>query len=164
MGNALLLTTLKEDDFRVLRLNESGDTILTEDIYFDNAYGRLRDICVSPAGDIYISTSNRDGRGNNGFPIANDDRIIKIFNDNKEITGLQELSDSFIIYPNPTTNLISVNSTEKYSMRIYDFSSRLLLSIDQSNSINISTLKNGSYLLKLTSEDKKSTFIKIVKK
>ncbi|TXI32159.1 MAG: PQQ-dependent sugar dehydrogenase [Niabella sp.] len=38
-------------------------------------FGRIREVTESPSGEIYISTSNRDGRGS---PKANDDRIYKI--------------------------------------------------------------------------------------
>ena len=41
-------------------------------------FGRLRSICVSPAGDIYIATSNRDWNPNS-TPAKNDDRIIRIY-------------------------------------------------------------------------------------
>jgi glucose/arabinose dehydrogenase len=38
-------------------------------------YGRLRDVHQGPDGNLYILTSNRDGRGN---PVKNDDRILRI--------------------------------------------------------------------------------------
>ncbi|GEO03730.1 L-sorbosone dehydrogenase [Adhaeribacter aerolatus] len=77
--NSILVTTLKETDFRVLKLNKAGDTVVAEHIYLDQEFGRLRDVCVSPDGDIYISTSNRDWNPASGFPQANDDRIIRLF-------------------------------------------------------------------------------------
>src|SRR6185312_5865620 len=77
--NSLLLVTLKAQSLRVLGLNENGTGIISEQVYLEKTYGRLRDICVSPAGDLYISTSNRDWNPSQGFPKENDDRIIKIF-------------------------------------------------------------------------------------
>lgn len=76
--NSLLLVTLKTQSLRVLKLNDSGDAIVGEQVYFENSFGRLRDICVSPDGDVYLSTSNRDWNPVEGFPKENDDRIIKI--------------------------------------------------------------------------------------
>jgi mono/diheme cytochrome c family protein len=35
-------------------------------------------VCVSPAGDIYISTSNRDWNPPANFPLKTDDRIVRI--------------------------------------------------------------------------------------
>ncbi|MDB5263273.1 MAG: quinoprotein glucose dehydrogenase [Adhaeribacter sp.] len=81
--NSILVTTLKETDLRVLKLNKAGDGVVSEQIYFDKEFGRLRDVCVSPNGDIYISTSNRDWNPAKGFPQENDDRIIRVFKINE---------------------------------------------------------------------------------
>ena len=42
--------------------------------WFKNEYGRLREVIQGKDGSIYITTSNRDGRGN---PNISDDRIIR---------------------------------------------------------------------------------------
>lgn len=76
--NALLLVTLKDQSLRVLKLNEQGDSVVNERVYLARMFGRLRDICVSPDGDVYIATGNRDWTGVDGFPQEKDDRIIKL--------------------------------------------------------------------------------------
>jgi glucose/arabinose dehydrogenase len=76
-NNAILLTTLKATSFRVLRLDKEKNAIVSEKIYFQGDFGRLRDVCVSPDGDIYVSTSNRDWNPL-GIPAPHDDRIIRI--------------------------------------------------------------------------------------
>lgn len=76
--NSLLLTTLKAKSFRVLSLNEEGTEIKSEEVFFENHYGRLRDVCSDADGNIYISTSNHDWNPQPGFPLANDDKILKI--------------------------------------------------------------------------------------
>lgn len=76
--NAIILTTLKDSDLRILKLNSAGTAVVEEKIYFDGQFGRLRDVCVSPSGDIYVSTSNRDWNPGPGFPQQRDDRILKI--------------------------------------------------------------------------------------
>ena len=86
-NNAILIATLKASCFRVLRLNKEENAVISEKIYFQNQFGRLRDICVSPAGDIYISTSNRDWNPL-GVPKQHDDRIIRI----SKISDLDNLS------------------------------------------------------------------------
>jgi aldose sugar dehydrogenase len=43
--------------------------------YFKNEYGRLREIIVGPDGMLYVTTSNRDGRGS---PRSQDDIILRI--------------------------------------------------------------------------------------
>lgn len=77
-SHSLLLTTLKAASLRVLRLNTAGTAIVSEKIYFDKTFGRLRDLCIAPNGDIYLSTSNRDWNPGAGFPKPEDDRIIRL--------------------------------------------------------------------------------------
>lgn len=73
--NSIIMATLKESDFRVLKLSDNGTAITSETVHFNNLFGRLRDVCVSPGGEIFITTSNQDGRGT---PDDGDDRIIRI--------------------------------------------------------------------------------------
>ena len=75
--NSLLLLTLKGVSLRALKLDKEMSKIQSEEIQFDHLFGRLRDICISPSGDVYISTSNRDWNPL-GTPAENDDRIIRI--------------------------------------------------------------------------------------
>ncbi len=56
--NSLLLTTLKDQSLRVLTLSADGRTVIGEQTLFKNKFGRIRDICVSPAGRVYLCTSN----------------------------------------------------------------------------------------------------------
>ena len=76
--NSILLGTLKAASLRVLAVNVAQDSVTAEHIYFSGKFGRLRDICVSPAGDVYIATSNRDWNPGKGFPLLHDDRIIRL--------------------------------------------------------------------------------------
>ncbi len=73
--NSILLTTLKGKALRVLKLNQTGEAITGDEVFLEGKYGRLRDVCVSPSGDVYISTSNQDWNPSPGFPKETDDRI-----------------------------------------------------------------------------------------
>lgn len=55
--NSLLLATLKNQRLYQLKLNAGGSAIDSSATYLNN-YGRLRDICISPAGKVYVCTSN----------------------------------------------------------------------------------------------------------
>lgn len=48
---------------------------LTLSKHFEKQFGRIRDVAVGPDKMLYISTSNRDGRGS---PDSDDDKIIRI--------------------------------------------------------------------------------------
>ena len=65
--NSLLLSTLKDATLFQLRLNSTHSAIDSTAEFFENQFGRLRDLCVAPDGRVFISTSN-----------GTDDKIIEI--------------------------------------------------------------------------------------
>jgi glucose/arabinose dehydrogenase len=66
--NSLLLSALKNSELRQLKLSEDGRSIVETKSYFQDSWGRLRDICISPDGKVYLCTSNS----------GNDDLIVEI--------------------------------------------------------------------------------------
>jgi len=85
--NSLLLVSLKDRNLRVLSLSKDGHAIVKEMIYLDKMYGRLRGVCVSPEGDVYLSTSNHDWNPYSK-PAADDDKIIRITRVNRATAKL----------------------------------------------------------------------------
>lgn len=66
--NSILMTTLKDASMRQLKLSTDGNSIVSTAIFFKNEYGRIRDVCISPSGNVYLCTSNG----------GNDDKIVEI--------------------------------------------------------------------------------------
>jgi len=97
LQNSLLLTTLKDKHLYQLALNETYDSIISIAIIDSVNFGRLRDICISPDGKIFLSTSNSDPNYT-GHKI---DRIIQLYNP----TPGRAMS-SVIFYPNPSTDVV----------------------------------------------------------
>ncbi|HBF19684.1 MAG TPA: glucose dehydrogenase [Cryomorphaceae bacterium] len=147
--NSLLLVTLKERDLRVLELDASGQDIVQTHTFLNNQYGRLRDVCVSPDGDIYLSTSNRDGRNNN--PAAHDDRILKLTNANFFSRPAQK-AVSVTIYPNPVQDILHINTGEKGYIRIYDARGQLRLYQPLSPTLDVTDFTSGLYILIVETE------------
>ena len=56
--NSLLMCTLKDASLRVLTLSSDGSSVVKQQTVFKNRFGRVRDICISPAGKVYLCTSN----------------------------------------------------------------------------------------------------------
>lgn len=56
--NSLLMTTLKNSRLYQFKLNNDATQIVESQEFFTNNYGRLRDVCISPEGKVYICTSN----------------------------------------------------------------------------------------------------------
>ncbi|MBM2815165.1 MAG: glucose dehydrogenase [Ignavibacteria bacterium] len=99
--NSILLTTLKASKLIQLKLDATGTQVEFQKDFFTSKFGRLRDICISPDGKVYIATSNKDGRGSPG---AKDDRIIEITPLQSSIDELKKNDGIINAYPNPFTN------------------------------------------------------------
>lgn len=59
--NSLLVVALKNARLYQLKLNSTFNAITETNEYLTNDHGRLRDLCISPAGKVYICTSNGEG-------------------------------------------------------------------------------------------------------
>ncbi len=66
--NSLLMVALKDAKLYQLKLNSTYNSITETNEFFINKYGRMRDLCISPAGKVYICTSNG----------GNNDKLIEI--------------------------------------------------------------------------------------
>lgn len=56
--NSLLAVALKNSRLYQMKLNNNFTAIAETNEYFTNVYGRMRDVCISPGGKVYICTSN----------------------------------------------------------------------------------------------------------
>ena len=105
--NSLLVTSLKASQLTVLHLSEDGRTVDQEESFFTDWFGRLRDVCISPDGRIFLAVSNWDGRGS---PKAGDDRIVEIAALNTDVF-CYEGRDVFIC-PDDTYNFYGLEISE----------------------------------------------------
>ena len=74
---------------------------------------------------------------------------------------------SFNIYPNPTTGIINVETTEQLSTyRIYDATGRLIGEnrFDGNNQVNLENTSNGVYFIIITTVEGKAGTVKVVKR
>ena len=71
---SLLFTALSGALYRAT-LSADGKSITSVEKMLAGEFGRLRDVLVGPSGEIYVTTSNRDGRGS---PRSGDDRILRL--------------------------------------------------------------------------------------
>ncbi len=60
---------------RLWQVPVTADGVGTPKDHFVGAYGRLRTVVVAPDGNLWVTTSNRDGRGD---PAEQDDRILVV--------------------------------------------------------------------------------------
>lgn len=71
----LLVATLRGQQLLSISLNGNGTVVRNVESWFKNEYGRLREVVFWKDGSIYLTTNNRDGRGN---PNITDDKIIRL--------------------------------------------------------------------------------------
>ncbi len=56
--NSLIMATLKDATLYQLKLNATGDKVEGSIKLLAGTYGRLRDVCISPDGKVFVATSN----------------------------------------------------------------------------------------------------------
>ena len=73
----LLVGSLRGQQLRrvSLRVDSGIVTAVAEGTVLERSYGRIRAVRLGPAGEIYVTTSNRDGRGTPG---PADDLLLKL--------------------------------------------------------------------------------------
>jgi glucose/arabinose dehydrogenase len=72
-GDTLYVGALRGQ--RLWTIPMSGDELGRPEAQLDGQYGRLRNVQVAPDGSLWITTSNRDGRGD---PDGDDDRVLRL--------------------------------------------------------------------------------------
>lgn len=152
--NSLMLAVLKDKQMRQLKLNMSGESVLEDNAFLTNEFGRIRDVLVLTDGRILICTSNNDFIGT---PSAMDDRIIALQGDGA--TDLEENAlFSISISPNPSNGVIRLNdglsnsNPGPYQVSVMDLLGRtvhesIIPNLKQTINLEKSNIKQGTYLL-----------------
>jgi glucose/arabinose dehydrogenase len=70
---SFIFACLRGEELRRLVLD--GNRVVADEPVFSGRFGRLRTVVEGPGGDLYVLTSNRDGRG---IVRPGDDRILRI--------------------------------------------------------------------------------------
>ena len=73
VGDRLYLGALRGE--RLWRIDVNGKRASAEKGFFVGEYGRMRTVATAPDGTLWVTTSNRDGRGD---PADTDDRILLV--------------------------------------------------------------------------------------
>lgn len=103
-NSKLMLATLKGQAIWVLQLDDSGEKISNERIYLQKQFGRLRDLCISSSGDVYVISSNTDWNVDRyewlyeDVPKEGRDRILKI----SAIRDDEETFDHLVVFNEDT--------------------------------------------------------------
>jgi len=147
----MLMTVLKDKKVIALELDAAGTTVLGEEHYLTNLYGRLRDICFGPDKEIYLATNGSSWANNN----PNTHSIIVLRAPNN--VGLNDLNllNSIKMFPNPMTETLNIEVPEEFigaAASIFDLTGKVILSATlnfMTNKISTEKLGSGVYTLQL---------------
>lgn len=107
-----------------------------------------------------------DANEADAFAIHFDDPLLLIATDCALLTTTDFESDAdFVIFPNPATNVLNIESEAEIptQAKIYDIFGQLPLTLDHPSQIEIGSLPAGVYVIELISNEKKTNrkFIKL---
>ena len=153
--NKLLMTVLKDKSLIAFEFNAAGDSVVKQTKFFKNEFQRLRDICVSPDGTIYLATSGSSWRNTSPFTHT----IVELKNKdyNASIGGPHPFS-KVSVSPNPIEqgeNLkVVLPSNLSGTFEMFDLMGRPVMQVhlDQTDWINLETT-NGVYIWNVTLEN-----------
>ncbi len=146
--NSILMTSLKGSRLTVNKLSNDGKQVVSKTDFYTNTYGRLRDVCISPDGKVYIAVSNKDTRG---APRSDDDKIVEI---SAPSTAVKETTSVIVVYPNPVRDILTIETKQTIGrVEILDNTGRLLVKNINNKVLNIAHLPDGVYLLNIYALD-----------
>jgi glucose/arabinose dehydrogenase len=166
--NSLLMTTLKESELVQLKLSQDGREVMEEQVWFDEWFGRLRDVAVAPDGRVFVAVSNRDGRGD---PRPGDDRIVEFSpSEATDNAPTPDEGSSLQVYPNPFTDALRLEVPGGMTggkLSLYDSNGRLVkrqLANSPVIMLNTRNLSPGIYLLVMQKDNKRISRKVVLKK
>ena len=112
------------------------------------------DFEISPIFNLLIKASD-------GYWTDTTTVTINLIDSEEEILSLTNPSQ--MIYPNPSSGSINIRMADLKELIIYNLSGKMILKSNE-NPINISELRQGAYIMKLTNNKGKLYSIKIIKK
>lgn len=154
----ILLTSLKNKRLYVMELNQDGTAVIGEDQYFFNLWGRLRDVCLGPEGEIYLATNGPDWGNSQPFTHS----IVKVWNPDYIFSSDDQntVPRSIQLTPNPVRHYIRIKSTElldNHRLQFFNSMSQKVLDKPLSGSfseVSVSGLEPGLYFVSITGSNK----------
>jgi aldose sugar dehydrogenase len=166
LQKSLIMATLKDSKLYQLKLNGTFDDITTVTVIDSIKAGRLRDICISPNGSIFVSTSNSGASGTG----AHTDKIIELYDPAFAGIGEMSIGTGIIVSPNPAGTSLDIRIEGRYpaglSYHLLDMKGSVVMQGALPSgglTLNISNLAAGIYLLRSTASGYSGKPVRIVK-
>lgn len=155
--NTLLMTVLKDKMLVRFEFSEDGTQVINQTEFFNYEWGRLRDICVSPDGKIYLATNG------SSWPSQPPNEIIELSNANFNTSSINNnfsLSNNIKVIK--TEGKINIESP-KCNVSIFDSTGKLIFQEKnhKNSSISIKHLSTGLYNILFTNNSE-SKVVKLI--
>ncbi len=122
------------------------------------AFGYGSMLCYIPSLDVYMCSAG------NYMKIGQEFLQRDIYNFlNNNITSISEtdLNNAISIYPNPTTNILNINTTlQNFQVSVFNVTGQLILDKKNSYTLDVSSLPTGLYVFKLQDLNSMTTITK----
>jgi glucose/arabinose dehydrogenase len=164
--NSIIMATLKDSKLYQLKLNTAMDTITSATVISGVSFGRLRDVCISPQGKIYISTSNSNASGS-----TRTDKIIELYDPSSVSISNTPMNTDINIYPNPANDelflhLGKASFKQNLKYQIYNTAGQVVVAGNMPQpltGVRIQHIPAGLYQLVVTDGNNILTRQKVVK-
>ena len=101
---------------------------------------------TSTVGTYTLSYSATDAANNTGTAT----RTVNVVNSGSSTLNTNYELEDIIVYPNPTSTSLTINGSKNYDLKIFNTLGQVVLQINDSNTIDVSSLSNGVYLINIT--------------
>lgn len=162
--NKLLMTVLKDKKLVSFGFDALGTTVETENSFLVNEFGRLRDICVSPNGAIYLATNGDSWSNTSPFTHS----IIELKNENF-VSSVEEnsINSEVFVGPNPIDvgQKLQINLSEKGTLSLFNSKGQVVLNQTVTPTSNVPlNISKGLYIWRITTANNKNHVGKLVVK
>lgn len=122
------------------------------------AFGYGSMLCYIPSLDVYMCSAGNYMKIGQEFLQRN---IYNFLNNNLSSISETNLDNSISIYPNPTTNILNINTTlQNFQVSVYGVNGELILDKKNCNTLDVSSLPTGMYVFKLQDLNSMTTITK----
>jgi len=154
--NSLLMAVLKEKMIVNIHFEEDGTVVDETYRYFENEWGRLRDILAGPEGELYLATNGESWSNTD----PNTHSIIKLTPEETNTRVDNSKFRTVKIYPNPADDKLFINVADIpkaiYHVQISNITGKIMhddkVTPDSRFSISINDYPPGVYTVFLISE------------
>jgi len=155
-----------DGDMDVLTASFTSNTIFWHENQGSGNFGSEQAISsqVNNTTCVYADDYNNDGKMDVLASSYALDQIIWF--ENRGPLGIEEnTTNYFSIYPNPTNGVFNINSNSTITeIAVYNNLGQLLFTSEEKNQVNISSLSQGIYFVKIKDENGQTETKKVVKK